>query len=56
MIRQPHQYTIGYTLGSLSESQYGLTAQLTLAGTPCDAFGTDIKDLAIEVSYQSQTT
>ncbi|KAF8547986.1 glycoside hydrolase family 31 protein [Imleria badia] len=46
----------GYTLGSLTESEYGLTAQLSLAGTPCDAFGTDITDLTIEVTYQSQTT
>ncbi|KAG8221683.1 glycoside hydrolase family 31 protein [Butyriboletus roseoflavus] len=46
----------GYTLGSLTESQYGLTAQLSLAGTPCNAFGTDITNLTIEVTYQSQTT
>ena len=48
--------TTGYTLGSLTESEYGLTAQLSLAGTPCDAFGADITDLTIEVTYQSQTT
>ncbi|KAG9311232.1 glycoside hydrolase family 31 protein [Chiua virens] len=46
----------GYTLESLTESQYGLTAQLSLAGMPCDAFGTDIADLTIEVTYQSQAT
>ncbi|KAI9567845.1 glycoside hydrolase family 31 protein [Boletus coccyginus] len=46
----------GYTLGSLTESEYGLTAQLSLAGTPCDAFGTDIASLIIQVTYQSQTT
>ncbi|KAG9308425.1 glycoside hydrolase family 31 protein [Chiua virens] len=46
----------GYTLGHLIESQHGLTAQLSLAGTPCDAFGKDIVDLTIEVTYQSQTT
>ncbi|KAF8132870.1 glycoside hydrolase family 31 protein [Boletus edulis] len=46
----------GYTLGSLAENEYGLTAQLSLAGTPCNAFGTDIMDLTIEVTYQSQTT
>ncbi|KAG9311037.1 glycoside hydrolase family 31 protein [Chiua virens] len=46
----------GYNIDSLIESQHGLTAQLSLAGTPCDAFGTDIADLTIEVTYQSQTT
>ncbi|KAG6370671.1 glycoside hydrolase family 31 protein [Boletus reticuloceps] len=46
----------GYALGSLAENEYGLTAQLSLAGTPCNAFGTDIMDLTIEVTYQSQTT
>ncbi|KIJ63989.1 glycoside hydrolase family 31 protein [Hydnomerulius pinastri MD-312] len=46
----------GYALGSLQESDYGLTAQLTLAGAACNAFGTDIKDLTIEVTYASQST
>ncbi|KAF9235080.1 glycoside hydrolase family 31 protein [Melanogaster broomeanus] len=46
----------GYTLGSLTESVYGLTAQLLLAGTACNAFGTDVQNLTIEATYQSQTT
>ncbi|KAG9311239.1 glycoside hydrolase family 31 protein [Chiua virens] len=46
----------GYTLSHLVESQYGLTAQLSLAGKPCDAFGKDIADLTIEVTYQSRKT
>ncbi|KAF9220372.1 glycoside hydrolase family 31 protein [Gyrodon lividus] len=46
----------GYTLGSLTESEYSLTAQLSLAGPACNAFGTDIKNLTIELTYQSQTT
>ncbi|KAG6371033.1 hypothetical protein JVT61DRAFT_10756 [Boletus reticuloceps] len=41
---------------SVSENEYGLTAQLSLAGTPCNAFGTNITDLTIEVTHQSQTT
>ena len=47
---------LGYTLGSLQESDIGLTAQLTLAGQACNAFGLDISDLTIEVTYQSQST
>ncbi|KAH7890254.1 glycoside hydrolase family 31 protein [Phlebopus sp. FC_14] len=46
----------GYTLGSVTESDFGLTARLSLAGAACNAFGTDINDLTIEVTYQSQTT
>ncbi|KAG0697210.1 glycoside hydrolase family 31 protein [Suillus ampliporus] len=46
----------GYTLGLLQESDIGLTAQLTLAGPACNAFGLDISDLTIEVTYQSQST
>ncbi|KAG6369971.1 hypothetical protein JVT61DRAFT_12605 [Boletus reticuloceps] len=41
---------------SVSENEYGLTAQLSLAGTPCNAFSTNITDLTIEVTHQSQTT
>ncbi|KAJ8579965.1 hypothetical protein M405DRAFT_869826 [Rhizopogon salebrosus TDB-379] len=46
----------GYTLGSLQESDIGLTAQLTLAGPACNAFGLDISDLTIEATYQSLST
>ncbi|KAJ8580637.1 hypothetical protein M405DRAFT_854975 [Rhizopogon salebrosus TDB-379] len=47
---------LGYTLGSLQESDIGLTAQLTLAGPACNAFGLDISDFTIEVTYQSLST
>ncbi|KAH7882262.1 glycoside hydrolase family 31 protein [Phlebopus sp. FC_14] len=49
-------YCPGYTLGSLTQSDYGLTAQLSLAGPACNAFGTDITELTIQVTYESQTT
>ncbi|KAG2130855.1 glycosyl hydrolases family 31-domain-containing protein, partial [Suillus clintonianus] len=49
-------YCPGYTLGSLQESDIGLTARLTLTGPACNAFGLDISDLTIEVTYQSQST
>ena len=44
---------IGYTLGSLSQTKTGLTAQLTLAGDACNAFGTDIADLTLQVTYDT---
>ncbi|EPT05586.1 hypothetical protein FOMPIDRAFT_1034256 [Fomitopsis schrenkii] len=43
----------GYTLNSLSETKTGLTAQLTLAGDACNAFGTDIVDLTLQVTYDT---
>ncbi|KAH7923368.1 glycoside hydrolase family 31 protein [Leucogyrophana mollusca] len=44
----------GYALESLVESDTGLTALLELAGPACNAFGEDIKSLAIEVTYESR--
>jgi hypothetical protein len=44
---------LGYTLGSLSQSKTGLTAHLSLAGVPCNAFGQDIVNLTIQVTYES---
>ncbi|KAI6138508.1 glycoside hydrolase family 31 protein [Pisolithus tinctorius] len=46
----------GYTLTSLTELQHGLSAQLQLAGPACNAFGSDIANLTLEVTYQSQST
>ncbi|KAI5988848.1 glycoside hydrolase family 31 protein [Pisolithus orientalis] len=46
----------GYTLTSLAELQHGLSAQLQLAGPACNAFGSDIANLTLEVTYQSQST
>ncbi|KAG8869470.1 hypothetical protein FRB97_001206 [Tulasnella sp. 331] len=43
----------GYTLSDLENFQNGFTAKLTLAGTPCNAFGSDIADLAIQVTYET---
>ncbi|KAG6326515.1 hypothetical protein ID866_12574, partial [Astraeus odoratus] len=46
----------GYALSSLVESENGLSAQLQLSGPACNAFGVDITDLTLEVTYQSQST
>ncbi|KAI0800475.1 glycosyl hydrolases family 31-domain-containing protein [Fomes fomentarius] len=44
----------GYTLSSIHETKNGLTAQLNLAGSACNAFGRDIANLTLEVTYETQ--
>lgn len=48
------QYS-GYLLNFLQESRFGLVAQLSLAGAPCNAFGTDFEDLTIQVTYETDS-
>ncbi|KAI0033893.1 glycosyl hydrolases family 31-domain-containing protein [Vararia minispora EC-137] len=43
----------GYTLDGLQETASGLLAQLSLAGKPCNAFGTDIANLTLAVTYET---
>lgn len=38
----------------MAENDHGFSADLTLAGTPCQVFGNDIPDLTLEVSYQAK--
>ncbi|KAI0386892.1 glycoside hydrolase family 31 protein [Hypomontagnella monticulosa] len=45
----------GYTASNVVETTSGLTADLTLAGEACNAYGTDVKDLTLEVSYDTNT-
>ncbi|KAF5371361.1 hypothetical protein D9615_009680 [Tricholomella constricta] len=45
----------GYTLHSLVETKIGFSAQLNLAGNACNAFGDDISELTIQVSYETTT-
>ncbi|KAI0370024.1 hypothetical protein BV20DRAFT_979737 [Pilatotrama ljubarskyi] len=45
----------GYLLSSLRETPTGLVAQLSLAGTACNAFGPDVADLILEVTYDTET-
>ena len=44
---------LGYKVDSLAESSAGLVAHLSLAGGACNAFGKDITNLTIQVSYES---
>lgn len=45
----------GYTLRDFSETQNGFTAKLDLAGLACNAFGADIANLTIQVTYETQS-
>ncbi|KIY02219.1 uncharacterized protein Z520_02357 [Fonsecaea multimorphosa CBS 102226] len=45
----------GYTAAGVSTSSTGLTAHLTLAGTACNVYGTDIHDLDLTVEYQTSS-
>lgn len=43
----------GYQASNVQISATGLTASLTLAGSPCNVYGTDIEDLILTVEYQT---
>lgn len=43
----------GYYLSNIHEKHNSLTADLTLAGKPCDTYGKDLKDLKLLVEYQT---
>ncbi|EMD41237.1 glycoside hydrolase family 31 protein [Gelatoporia subvermispora B] len=45
----------GYTLTGLKETSSGITAHLNLAGNACDAFGSDIANLTLEVTHDTKT-
>lgn len=43
----------GYKASNVKTSDTGLTADLTLAGPACNIYGTDLKNLILEVSYDT---
>lgn len=43
----------GYTASNVKSTALGLTADLTLAGEACNVYGTDLKDLVLDVSYDT---
>ncbi|GAP91178.2 putative glycoside hydrolase family 31 protein [Rosellinia necatrix] len=45
----------GYTASKVKTTASGLVADLTLAGEACDVYGTDLKDLILEVSYDTDS-
>ncbi|KAL9079123.1 MAG: hypothetical protein Q9157_001963 [Trypethelium eluteriae] len=44
----------GYQASNVVETTNGLTADLAIAGKPCNVYGNDIQDLALSVQYQSK--
>ncbi|KAI0354750.1 hypothetical protein OH77DRAFT_1548060 [Trametes cingulata] len=46
----------GYSLTSLRETSTGIAARLRLAGAACNAFGHDVVDLTLEVTYDTETS
>lgn len=42
----------GYKASQVKEDAHGLTAILTLAGEPCNVYGTDVEVLSLKVEYQ----
>ena len=46
---------VGYDLTSIETSGRGLVANLALAGEGCRAYGTDHKNLIVEVTYETST-
>ncbi|VDB95821.1 unnamed protein product [Peniophora sp. CBMAI 1063] len=43
----------GYELTDVQENESGLTASLSLAGEPCNAYGVDIANLTVLVTYET---
>jgi alpha-glucosidase len=44
----------GYRVESEGETHFGgYTANLKLAGTPCNVYGTDLDNLVLEVTYET---
>jgi alpha-glucosidase len=45
----------GYKASNVVNGSQGFTADLTIAGANCQAYGNDIADLTLEVSYQAKS-
>ncbi|KAK5136148.1 hypothetical protein LTR08_003985 [Meristemomyces frigidus] len=45
----------GYKASNVQTTSTGMTASLSLAGTACDAYGTDLTDLTLTVEYQTDS-
>lgn len=43
----------GYTASNVVKTASSLTADLTMAGAACNVYSEDIKDLKLEVEYQT---
>ncbi|KAJ7064072.1 glycosyl hydrolases family 31-domain-containing protein [Mycena amicta] len=45
----------GYALSGVATTKNGFSAKLNLAGPACNAFGVDVKNLTLEVTYETQS-
>jgi alpha-glucosidase len=43
----------GYSASNVEVTDNSITADLTLAGDPCDAYGTDLEELTLQVTYET---
>jgi alpha-glucosidase len=43
----------GYEVSNVRTTSSGLTADLTLAGAACNAYGDDLESLRLEVTYET---
>ncbi|KAI1270100.1 hypothetical protein F5Y18DRAFT_367106 [Xylariaceae sp. FL1019] len=43
----------GYKASNVKTTHSGLTADLKLAGKACNVYGTDLKELTLEVTYDT---
>ena len=43
----------GYTVTNVEAQRNGLTADLVLAGKPCNIFGDDVQKLTLSVAYET---
>ena len=51
--KNAQEYCPGYFATNVLRNPLGLTATLTLAGPPCNVYGTDIDSLNLTIQYQS---
>lgn len=43
----------GYKASNVETTDSGITAELTLAGEACNAYGEDLEELILEVTYET---
>ncbi|KAK4033891.1 glycoside hydrolase [Parachaetomium inaequale] len=51
---RPLEECPGYKASNVKTSTTGLTADLKLAGTPCNTYGIDLEKLRLEVTYENE--
>jgi alpha-glucosidase len=49
----PLQSCPGYKASSVKYDENSLTADLSLAGEPCNTYGTDLENLKLRVDYET---